>query len=95
MLNGAFSGNPKSGEGEWTRNIIFQLFTETIKPFTDTASFNMVGPNFLSPRLVNLKLQRAPLNRVKKAGNVHELELFPSHHLHQHIINNLYMAKYF
>ena len=75
--------------------IIFQLVTETIKPFTDTASFNMVGPNFLSPRLVNLKLQRAPLNRVKKAGNVHELELFPSHHLHQHIINNLYMAKYF
>lgn len=36
----------------------------------------MVGPNFLSPRLVNLKLQRAPLNGVKKAGNVHELGAF-------------------
>ena len=39
----------------------------------------MVGSNFLSRRLVNLKLQRALLNGVKKAGNVHELALFTPH----------------
>ena len=49
----------------------------------------MVGSNFLSRRLVNLKLQRALLNGVKKAGNVHELALFTPHQLHEYRINNL------
>ena len=53
----------------------------------------MVGSNFLSRRLVNLKLQRALLNGVKKAGNVHELALFTPHHLHEYRINNLFKAS--
>ena len=46
-------------------------------------SFNLKRFNSLSRRLANRKLQRALLNAVKKAGNVHELALFTPHQFFQ------------
>ena len=45
------------------------------------------------PDIANLKLQRALLNGVKKAANVHELARFTPHQLQEYRINNLFKAS--